>query len=529
MKKVTIASLQEQIQKIREERENELKQHIRFEEDGSIALLDGTNRIYRPSPTFIQFHATELQVRHAMGPFNSGKTTGCLFEILRLSCLKMPKGIDGIRRARCFFIRNTSGELETTTIKSWLDWFGHLGTIHIRKKPVYCIEHTFNDGNGLIQLECLFLACDREEDLSKLRSAETSWAYCNELSELPEGLLGILKGRVGRYPPRHICPELPLDENWGRILSDTNPPATDHWLYKRFEVECPPNYKLFKQPSGLLIDEEGKLILDEKGYPQTNPGAENLPYIAHNFYVNMALGESMEYVKVFCLGQYGIFITGKPVYPMYNDDLHSTDEELKIDPAYPVYSGWDYGLTPAHIVCQFIDGQLRVIKEFVSDNCSIPELVNDAVKPWYLSQGGELELLPGDYDPSNPRSYSDNLAASEHIIRAGLLARPAISNNPIQRIDAVKHFLMRLTNGKPSFVISRKGCPELRKGFMGHYQYRRVQVLGKEVFKDAPDKIHPISDIHDALQYVALRLTSEEGFNKTKQKIKTNIHRGAMI
>ena len=81
-----------------------------------------------------------------------------------------------------------------------------------------------------------------------------------------------------------------------------------------------------------------------------------------------------------------------------------------------------------------------------------------------------------------------------------------MTNNPIERIDAVKTFLSKLVNGKPGVQVSRAGCPVFRKGLLGDYQYRRVRVLSEERFKDKPDKTHPISDIQDAGQYIALRL-----------------------
>jgi len=43
----------------------------------------------------------------------------------------------------------------------------------------------------------------------------------------------------------------------------------------------------------------------------------------------------------------------------------------------------------------------------------------------------------------------------------------------------------------------------IRRGFNGRYQYRRLQVVGEERYKDVPDK-NDFSHLHDALQYAAL-------------------------
>ena len=70
--------------------------------------------------------------------------------------------------------------------------------------------------------------------------------------------------------------------------------------------------------------------------------------------------------------------------------------------------------------------------------------------------------------------------------------------------SAVRDFLNILVDGKPGFVISRKGCPKLRQGFNGKYAYKRLKVIGEERYQDVPDKNHPHSDIHDCLQYIAM-------------------------
>ena len=42
-------------------------------------------------------------------------------------------------------------------------------------------------------------------------------------------------------------------------------------------------------------------------------------------------------------------------------------------------------------------------------------------------------------------------------------------------------------DGKPAFTIYPK-CKMWRKGLMGGFKYRRVQVIGDEKFTDEPDK-----------------------------------------
>ena len=326
-------------------------------------------RRYECSPTGFAFHSDDSFVRDIMGPYGSGKSTICAMEIIFRACA-MPRCLDGIRRCRVAFIRNTSGELETSTYKTWQLWTDELGAVHIRKKPIFTVEHRFNDGEGLIELEIHLIACDREDHIKKFKSTEYTIVYINEACELPKALLDTMKGRIGhRFPSRSICPT----PYWSGVIMDTNPPSTDSWLWKLFEEERPEDYKLFRQPPGLLKTPEGKWV--------ANPDAENMANLDAKYYLRQALGVDEEYIRVFCCGEYGIIRAGKPVYPMYNDDLHCVPH-IKVEKDYPLLLQFDFGLTPACLVSQYINGQKRDIKEFVSDNCMLSDLLEYSVRPW---------------------------------------------------------------------------------------------------------------------------------------------------
>jgi len=59
---------------------------------------------------------------------------------------------------------------------------------------------------------------------------------------------------------------------WGGIISDTNPPDTDHWLYNYFEVDKIEGTTLFRQPPGLIKDENNQW--------KDNPEADNVENLA---------------------------------------------------------------------------------------------------------------------------------------------------------------------------------------------------------------------------------------------------------
>jgi len=195
-------------------------QHIYFDKDETRIYASDKDKIYIPNPTGELFHADDTFVQLIMGPYGSGKSTICVNKIVRHAC-SMPRWKNGRRRAKWLIIRNTSGELQSTTLQTWLQWFGDLGDIRKRQKPLLTYEHTFNDGRGLIELELVFIALDRDEDIRKLKSIEATAAYINELSEVPQAVLHHLIGRVNhRYPSQAFCSE----PYWSGIIADTNPP-----------------------------------------------------------------------------------------------------------------------------------------------------------------------------------------------------------------------------------------------------------------------------------------------------------------
>ena len=76
-----------------------------------------------PGPVGRDFMKDLSFVRGIRGPIGSGKSVTCCIEIMRLA-LAMPRsGRSKKRQSRWCVIRNTQGELRTTTIKTWLDWF----------------------------------------------------------------------------------------------------------------------------------------------------------------------------------------------------------------------------------------------------------------------------------------------------------------------------------------------------------------------------------------------------------------------
>lgn len=483
-------------------------------------------RIYIPSPTFKKIHADDSLVQGVVGPYRSGKSTGSMIDLV-ISALKIPHCLDGKRRARLLIARNTYPELRSTCVSTWENWFGGLGQVKSREKPYMEYFHKFNDKYGEFFLHVLFLAFDGEHDIKKLKSFETSFALLEEAIELEGIVYTHAKARIGQWPTKQMCDK----KINGKLIMPTNPPNDLNWLHTLMEVEKPEKHKLFKQPAALLWNEKGELI--------ENPDAENIENLSkgYDYYFDTAIGQTKEFIKVFIMGHYGTLRAGKPIYPDYNDDWHAVDD-IAIDRNYPVKLKADYGTrAPALLICQYVDGQLRAIKEFCGSFTTMSVLYEYDALPWLNKHAPHLRLETVDDDLAIYERYFLEVAGDpantdggrEQLEAFGLIVGNAVTNKINTRIDAVTKLLLHAApRGKPRLIVSKKGCPMLRKGFIKGYVYKEVNTAQGIGYRDYPAKDkHPFSDIHDCLQYEALdyyhdfdQEPEDDPYEETRRKIR---------
>lgn len=490
--------------------------HITFEDTRTVIHASDKDKIYIPSPTGKRFDKSTGFVDLVIGPYGSGKSTMCVQRIVSSAC-RMPAWSNGRRKSRWAIVRNTAGELESTTLKTWLNWFEDLGDVHRRKKPLLVYEHQFNDGHGIIELELIFIALDRPDDVRKIKSLELTGVYLNELSELPQNVLSHFKGRVnGRYPNRTLCP----GAYWSGIIADTNPPDEDHWIYRDFESSATPNYTVYHQPSGLL-EENGDLIKDKDGNYVQNPLADNAEHLSSDYYPKLAEKQSEGFIKVYCCGRYGLVESGKRVYPEFNYDFHSVPK-LDAIQGDALYLGWDFGLTPACVVVQVTGrGQMRVLKEYVAEDIGIRTFATNIVIPRLALDFPYCKVGGSEGDPAGAKGdeIMEELSCIGELNSLGIPTIAASTNSPDVRINSVRYFLNLMVDGKPAFMISREDCPILVKGFMSGYHYKRVSISGDERYHDKPNK-NKYSHPHDALQYALMKFA---GQNKEGDKPKVDM------
>ncbi len=485
---------------------------------------------YKHVPTIKRFSGDHTFLRALMGPFGSGKSSGCVIEVARRARLQEPDK-DGIRRTRFAVVRNSYPQLKDTTIPTVMYWLEHMGDYKVSDFDFHLNRLTASDGSP-VHCTIHFRALDKPQDIRNLLSLELTGCWFNEAREINERIINAMRGRVGRFPPKNA--DGTGGATWKGIWMDTNPPDTDHWFYRLFEEDIPHACLTCKYPNGSLVlypsrfSGGGVIPLDQRkcpicgkditnAFPLTkifkqpsgfSKEAENLPWLPDDYYAILSAGMDQEFINVYCHGQYGYVKDGKPVYWNYDPDLHYSKLVLTAKPGYPLVMSFDNtGLNQACIICQYMpNGQFRILHEWLVENMGTRRLARDIVRPFVWSTySGATVFITGD--PAGvKRMDTDESTTFQEIIDAfgqGVTVQPARSNSWQARFNAVDNLLTkRIGKNEPALLISQS-CKSLHRGFMGEYKMRRLQVVGKEKYVDRPEK-NLIANVHDALQYAAM-------------------------
>jgi hypothetical protein len=475
---------------------------------------------YKPDGKVLKaFMKDNTFFRGIRGPVGSGKSVGCCVEVFRRA-LEQKKGPDGIRKSRWAIIRNTNPQLRTTTIKTWLDWFPETEW----GKFTWSVPYTHHIKKGEIDLEVIFLALDRPEDVKKLLSLELTGIWINEAREIPKSIIDACTMRVGRFPSMKDG-----GPSWTGVIADTNAPEEDHWWpimsgevpvpdhipreQARMLVK-PDNWEFFTQPAGMkeVRDEDGEV---EDYVP--NDKAENRQHMMPSYYPNLIRGKTKSWIDVYVMNKLGSIQDGKPIYPMFASETHIAKEEIPVAAGMPLYIGLDFGLTPAATIGQKVRGRWLIQSEIVAFDMGIVRFA-EVLRQEIATRFAEVSDVYIYGDPAGDFRAQTDESTPFHILRgAGLKAFPAPSNSVDLRLESVSSQLTRMVEGKPAFLIDRR-CSQLIKGFEGGYQYKRMEVSG-ERYADKPDK-NMFSHIHDALQYMMLGAGEGRALMNTQQPAK---------
>lgn len=432
------------------------------------------------------------RVSFIMGPLGSGKTYQSCQKIFRLMC-QQEANAQGLRKSRWYAVRNTYPDLTSTTIKDWMELFGEFGKFKHggMEPPTHHLRFHLEDGTTVVS-ELVFLALDRPDSIKKLRGAQVTGFWLNEVKELQKAVVDMADLRHGRYPSA-----MDGGPTWHGMIGDTNAPDQDHWYYT-LEEEAPEGWAFFRQSGGVVrsgIDGVGRV----KWKP--NPNAENLNNLPEGYYINGMAGKSDAWISVNLANEYGVVFDGKPVFPEYNDHLVVNEDIRSIDKRV-IDRGWDFGLTPACIYIQITaEPRILVLDELVAEDMGAERFSEQVLH--HSQMFYHTARFEDVGDPAGAgRSEADEKTAFQMLMAKDIDIQPG-TQTLLARLESVRYALTHLVNGRPMLQIHPR-CKMIRKALQGGYQYKRVQVANSDRYHDTPDKnkySHPM----DALEYAVAK------------------------
>ncbi len=441
-------------------------------------------------PTVAKFMKSESFGRLVAGPVGSGKTTGCLFELFRRSCEQAPSH-DGYRYTRFAIVRQTLKQLKDTVLKDIIEWLKGIAQYKVSDSTIY-IEI------GDVRSEWLLIPLDDPDDQRRLLSMQLTGAWMSECIEMDIGLLSALSGRIGRYPSAAQG-----GATWSGIIADTNMPTEGSDWHKFMEVNTPPDWMIFIQPSGMSQQAENLEWLVQTPVTLKLPKNDPLRLAQGRTYYERAVrNNTPEWVTRFVHAEYGPDPSGQAVFrESYKRSFHTKDS---LEPVYgrPLIVGQDFGRDPWSVICQLDHrGRLLVLEEVGAANMGLAKHLEQNLKP-ALAQPrylGRPMVIIGDPSGISKGSIYE-LNTFDVLKNLGFIAIPAPTNNLEPRLRAVENYLSQQRDGEGALLFDRGRCPTLVRAMDGGYRYANTRSGQRKPVPDKNEYSHP----SDALQYAAL-------------------------
>lgn len=476
--------------------------------------------IYRPGPTLNTFHDSNVKIRGIRGAIRTGKSVSSAVEVMLRAQAQMPSK-DGVRRTRCLVVRNTFGQLSDTTIKTFMQWIPPqtYGRYTASPYPNYMIKFR---GQDTIPVECevWFRALDREDQLRNLLSMEYTFFWANEARELQRDFIDWLESRAGNFPSKMEMPPTCKGPwpTWYGGWMDTNPPSDSHWWYKLFENQCNPASKDFDFK---ISTKYQQFVVDK------TENSHNLPT---NYYDELAIGKSPEWVKIYIEGQYGYEGTGKRVYPNYSDEFHGRADNFEPIAGQEIIRGWDIGDTfhPAMVLGQIHHG-IEIFDELVVEDCNIYRFKDICTEYCNRYYAGFQFRDYGDPAMTKRSALGKDEAAAHGIFASGPISIYVAPGEETftGRRETVERLLHRVEPAYKdtpvrAFLRISKRCKMIREGMMGKYYYPKVG--GTDAYHERPKKnLH--ADVINAMEYLLTGLYSAYEESHPEMKVGSMVNR----
>lgn len=502
-------------------------------------------RDYKIPSDFIR---SKSKVNIIMGPVGSGKTAAC--------CLKMMDAArsqtvapNGIRYYRALVVRNTSPDLQRTVMRDWLELFPpDTPGVTFRNSPPIQWHMKLPSTPTEPGLDFLvdFFSMDEGGSERQVLSYKTSLIYFNEVREFSKRIIDASIDRLGRYVDPYGN-----GATWAGLIADTNMPDDDHWLAVMEQEERPRGWSFFKQPPAILECKEEDVAGEqvwtsiEPGWDaqtsnfdevqkavgswwMVNPKGDNLknlppfgkpPGALHysGYYLGNVAGKDRQHIRMYYQSKYGSIHNGAAVIPEFSVEQMVSDTVTPMD-TLAVQGGMDIGggtLAPGCVLAQrFPRGNWVVFDEILHDDegtglARFTEEIKHRIQQYFPNyKAGRFWGDPA----GRVRDSVYEQTAFDFMAAAGLMAMPAPSNDPRDRVNAIQQPCTRLIDGKPGLIIHRR-CKMLIKGLQGGWQYKRIATGGSDDrYRSVPEK-NKYATLCEALGYLLLG----EGEGKAKQ------------
>ncbi len=437
-----------------------------------------------PGPVAEAFVACDDPVAVLMGPVRSGKTTAGLMRGLMLA-YRWPETAPGLRRFKFGVLRRQMVDLERTTIPSWTEWFPRTqGTWRgARGEPQQHELRIPHPRGGVVHLIVEFRGIGELRLDEALRGWEPSAVFVDECDTMPENTFGYLLTRVGSFPRETLTSNPKLV--WGCC----NAPELGNWVLRDFIDHPLPGWRLYRQPSGL------------------SPMAENLSTLGADWYRKQAAAMPEHLRRRFIENIPGVAVGLATVYNEFNPELHVSPARLEVLPGRPVIVGLDAGGTPAASVWQIApNGQRRCLAELSTherEDGSItgPKRFGEVLAR-LLGERCRGADVYGVADPSAQWGGDAHGEGSwiEIVARvSGIDVRPAATNDPTVRIEALRQPMCTLIDGRVPGLLIDPECRLTQRALARDYRY--VVTAGRR--SDRPLK-NWASHLVEAAQYALM-------------------------
>lgn len=495
-----------------------------------------------PGPVAEAYYWDDADVVGIQGPVGSGKTTTKMKRKLRRAIMMPRSVVDGVRRYKVLFIRETYRQLWSTTIPSYLETFPKaMGTWSGgRGDPVTHVIN-FEDEHGPIEFIAEFMAFG-DDIIASMRGVQTTDIDLNEADTMPVEILTVGIGRIDRWPARQHFEGLPdVLRSYGQIDCDFNAPDEENWVYRVFHDE----EERVRMGEALSADlPAGARAIrinfhNQPGYGED--GAENLKNLSPSYYprqiASMRLAGRGDMIDRLVFNKVTYLRAGEPVFQdHFNRRIHVSERPIPIEPGVPLRIGLDQGLKGAALIAQFLTPfHWRILAElhFPQERLlakvfgqRLYALLNgepirmpkgNVMQPDGRFRGQRVEAawgdMAGEHGASEAADENDNWNRIVGQV-AGIRVRPQrIGTNRIgPRLEAMRAALDFLDMGQPGLLID-PSCKMLIRGLEARYVWTE-EITKNGDKRKVPDKSLTEANVVDAGQYLLLSEHRGDGLSK---------------